>query len=353
MAVCKQCVMSDSHPNIVLDSEGVCNQCRDYKVEKVEKEARHFETREELMVALEKYQNTDSPYDVLVPLSGGVDSSAALIEVVKEYGLKPLGFHNDHGYESDTALNNVRNLCKKMEVDLLVLQQDYAFMKQLWKHVNESNVPGLNGCFVCGNVLYSNCLAQAEKMGIPLIINGYSKGQAEMLEGADTGLDLIGSFIQEVTEKEDYDFIDQFLQKMAPLKKQKPYQVRQDLEDPVDMDKILVVPFFVFRFYQTDKKALREVCQSHFDWQESETTYPARTTNCTMNWLNNYFDIQKMNCGNYHSEYSVLIRAGEISREQAIKDLSFTPPAGLLQQLASEIGMNPAEVNEHNLIMDS
>lgn len=43
----------------------------------------------------------------------------------------------------------------------------------------------------------------------------------------------------------------------------------------------------------------------------------------------------------YHQEYAEQIRKGEISREQALDDLEFIPPNGLLEELAKEIDLIP------------
>ena len=56
-----------------------------------------------------------------------------------------------------------------------------------------------------------------------------------------------------------------------------------------------------------------------------------------MIWLNSYMDLKKRGYTHYHDEYSTIIRAGEMSREQALKDLELQPPEGLLERLAKEI----------------
>ncbi len=65
------------------------------------------------------------------------------------------------------------------------------------------------------------------------------------------------------------------------------------------------------------KKNITKYC----DWQPMKTSYPKRTTNCEMIWLNTYMDLKKMNYSNYHLEYAELVRKGEITLEQAICDL--------------------------------
>ncbi len=124
------------------------------------------------------------------------------------------------------------------------------------------------------------------------------------------------------------------------MNKYKAYQAKQDLLDDVDLEKILVLPFFIFQFYKTDKEHLKKVCQERFDWQQMENPYPARTTNCRINWLTTYVDLKKYKYSIYTDEYSGLIRAREITREQALAGLRFEPPYDLIMKLTGDIGVN-------------
>jgi hypothetical protein len=275
----------------------------------------------------------------LVPLSGGVDSSFTLILMVEKFGLKPLVFHNDHGYEQEVASQNAERLCKELDVDLIIWKRDYLFMKKLFKYFNESDDVDLSPCFVCGNMLYLNGLQLADQFNIPLVVNGYSKGQAEMMYDTERARELYGKMIEVILETGDREFFDQFNKKWELLDKQVIYKSKQDLEKEIDTDKILFVPLFVFKFYKTHKEELQKICRERFNWQPLEVSYPARTTNCRMIWLNSYMDLKKRHYTHYHDEYSTLIRAGEISREQVLKDLELNPPRALLERLAEEIGI--------------
>ena len=340
MKICKECVTPESFPGIIIDNSGVCNRCQNSKkIEASDKNKLKY-SKDEIGKLLFKFKKENTNYDVLVPLSGGVDSSFALIELVEKYKLKVLAFHNDHGYESDIATQNVRKLCKKLNIDLVIEQKDYLFMKKLWRHANLSEIYGLNCCFVCGNILYANAIKVADRYNVPLIVNGYSKGQIELVRDKEQGVSWLGNFINEIIDKGDKEFVDEFLEKMKPLQKQVVYDEDINIEKIKENGIITVLPFYMFGIYKTDKEKLRKICINSFDWKQPENTYPARTTNCTMNWLNNYYDIKKFGYGNYHEEYSVLIRNGEMTRNQALLDLEFNPPEGILEKLASNLGID-------------
>jgi len=340
MRECTRCVLPETYPSITFDENGVCNFCLDYEVKEREDQGGHFNSEADVKAALQKYKNLGRKYDLLVPLSGGVDSCFTLIEIVERFGLKPMVFHSDHGWDDPTATQNVENLCKELDVDLLIWKNDMNFMRKLFKYFNESDDYTVSPCYPCGNMLYLNGLELADHFNIPLVINGYSKGQAAMMHDKEKAQDWYGRMINVILETGDREFFEAFTRKWEMLKKQVIYQSRQDLEGPVDSEKILFIPFFVFKFYKTDKEELERICRERFDWQPMKVSYPARTTNCEMIWLNSYRDMNKRNYTHYHDEYSTIIRAGEMTREQALKDLELNPPPGLLKRLAEEIDVD-------------
>lgn len=344
MQVCKKCVLPGTYPGISFDPDGICNFCRQYEKEEKESAAKHFSGEAELIACLEKYKKPGNRYDVLVPASGGVDSCFALINIVEKFKLRPLVFHNDHGFDSAKATENVKKLCKELDVDLLIWQYELGFMKKLFNYFNRAEVRDLSACHVCGNMLYINALEVADRFDIKLLINGYSKGQAAFIKGKEKARELLAELVDIVSH--DSDFLERLTGKYKMLEKQRHFITKQDLERDADPEKIMVIPFYIFKFYKTHKEELKKVCIDRFDWQQIETTYPARTTNCDMIWLNCHVDAIKSGYNIYQDEYSTMIRAGDFSREQALKDLEFNPPPDLLERLAHDIELDLNEIKE-------
>jgi hypothetical protein len=340
MQICQRCVLPETYPGIEFDHNGVCNFCHHYEKKEKSEARTHFSNEEELKECLEKYKNLDRKYDVLVPLSGGVDSCFTLIQIVERFQLKPLVFHNDHGWDDPIAQNNLEKLCKELDVDLLIWKNERGFMRKLFNYFNESDEYEVSPCYACGNMLYLNGLEIADNFGIQLVINGYSKGQAAMMHDTEKSRSWYTTMMNVILETGDRQFFDTFSKKWELLGKQKIFQHKKDLEMDVDLEKILFIPFFVFKFYKTDKQALQKICKERFDWQPLKVSYPGRSTNCQMIWLNSFMDLKKRNYTHYHDEYSTLIRAEEITREQALEDLELTPPEGLLTRLAEEISFD-------------
>ena len=339
--ICRRCVLPGTFPGIGFDSDGICNFCRQSDQLYKEKLASPgiLKKEAELLEALNKHVDPNRKYDVLVPLSGGVDSCNVLITLAEKSRLKLLAYHNDHGYENNTGAKNVIKICRTLDVDLVITQQEALFMKKLWKYINEADVKGINSCYVCGNIIYINALEVADRYGIPIVINGYSKGAVSQLADKDKGRDLLETMLEIIIRTGDKEFLRQFMRKYQILEKRIQYDSKEDLSKKIKPGKILFIPFYAFDFYKIDKKVLKKKIRKRFDWQQMKTTYPARTTNCEMIWLNTYMDLKKMGYCNYHIEYAEMVRRSEFTREQALKDLEFNPPEGLVERLAKEVGV--------------
>lgn len=86
MNYCHKCIIPDTRPGIVLDSEGVCGACRAHETRlQIDWEAREHAFREVVAHAKKRSEG----YDCLVPVSGGKDSTWQVIKCL-EYGLNPL-----------------------------------------------------------------------------------------------------------------------------------------------------------------------------------------------------------------------------------------------------------------------
>ena len=84
---CKTCLMPDTRPRIEFDGEGVCNACRTAE----SKDSIDWDARaQEFLDMVERYRPADSPYDCVVPWSGGKDSSTIAHRLKFEFGLNPL-----------------------------------------------------------------------------------------------------------------------------------------------------------------------------------------------------------------------------------------------------------------------
>jgi len=164
--------MDTSDPSVVFDSDGVCSYVHDFYRD-ILPMWRYGRNRAQLLrSALNKIKinRKRSEFDCILGLSGGADSSYMLHKVVSEFGLRPLVFHVDGGWNSDIAVSNITALVDKLSLDLYTEVINWEEMKNFQLAMFKSGVPGIDIpqdlAFI--GVLYNF----AEKYKIKTILNG-------------------------------------------------------------------------------------------------------------------------------------------------------------------------------------
>jgi hypothetical protein len=114
---CSRCVLPATMPYIRFDHDGVCNYCLSYKVRTKAKSI------EELEALVKSYRQSSGP-DVIIPFSGGRDSSFGLHLVVRELGMKPIAFTYDWGMITDLGRRNSSRMCAMLGVENIIVAAD-------------------------------------------------------------------------------------------------------------------------------------------------------------------------------------------------------------------------------------
>lgn len=163
--------MDSSVSDIVFDSLGVCNYCTDYI-------ASHSDIFEESQLVISKrnsfHENVrrngkGKPYDCIVGVSGGVDSSYALYLAVKN-GLRPLAVHLDNGWDSEVAQSNITNLVRKLGVDLYTHVIDWPENRDMQRSLFKSGVIDIE--IIMDNAQAATNFQQALRLGLKDILSG-------------------------------------------------------------------------------------------------------------------------------------------------------------------------------------
>ncbi len=130
--VCSQCVMDTSDPAISFDANGVCNHCLDFRVVLSKSWFPNDEGKRkwQSIVEIIKRDEKNKPYDCILGLSGGIDSSYLAIKVL-EVGLRPLVIHVDGGWNSELAVQNIEKVVKYCGWDLHTIVIDWEEMRDL------------------------------------------------------------------------------------------------------------------------------------------------------------------------------------------------------------------------------
>jgi N-acetyl sugar amidotransferase len=87
MRYCTACILPDTRPGLVLRDDGVCSACRSHgrDAPAIDWDAR----RERFEELVRETRALDRPYDCVIPVSGGKDSTWQVLTCL-EHGLKPL-----------------------------------------------------------------------------------------------------------------------------------------------------------------------------------------------------------------------------------------------------------------------
>lgn len=170
---CTRCVYDETLPNIVFDANGVCNYCHQHDKMLLEypsgNEGKH---KLALLVEEIKRAGKGKPYDCVIGVSGGCDSSFLVHTLVKEYGLRPLAAHYDNTWNSEIATQNIHKVLDILKVDLFTYvvnnkEMDDIFKAFILSGLKEVDVPT---DIALATVMYK----AARKHNIGYIIDGHS-----------------------------------------------------------------------------------------------------------------------------------------------------------------------------------
>jgi N-acetyl sugar amidotransferase len=144
--VCSNCVMDTSDSKIVFDVKGVCDNCKTlkYDVETSWNMDEKDKNKLELLVSRIKKDGKDKDFDCIIGMSGGLDSSYVLYKMVTDFGLRPLVFHVDAGWNSQIAVNNIERLVDGLSLDLYTEVINWEEMKDLQLSFFKSGVPHID-----------------------------------------------------------------------------------------------------------------------------------------------------------------------------------------------------------------
>lgn len=111
--------MDTSDQDIIFDEKGYCNHCTDYltNLPLVVKCGDQGRILLDQQIEKVRLAGKGKKYDVIMGLSGGMDSSYVAFNA-KKFNLRILGVHLDNGWNSELSVNNIENCIKYLDADL-------------------------------------------------------------------------------------------------------------------------------------------------------------------------------------------------------------------------------------------
>lgn len=169
---CTKTVMDNiSDPNIVFDSEGVCN----YYYQYFEEEKKHVLKGEkgkqkfDEIIKKIKAEGKNRKYDCILGVSGGVDSTY-LAYIAKQENLRVLCVHFDNGWNSELAVKNIEKIINYTGFDLETFVINWEEFKDIQRAYFKANVVDIEA--ITDHAISGTLYKLAAKNNIKYILSG-------------------------------------------------------------------------------------------------------------------------------------------------------------------------------------
>jgi len=131
--VCSNCVMDTTDTLIHFDEKGVCDHCNDFYKNTLPNWHTDERGQKELELLIDKIkeEGKGKDFDCIIGMSGGIDSSYLTYIAKEQFGLRPLVFHVDAGWNSQEAVNNIEKIVEGLGLDLYTEVINWEEMRDL------------------------------------------------------------------------------------------------------------------------------------------------------------------------------------------------------------------------------
>ncbi len=307
--ICNRCVMDTSAENIVFDANGFCNFCTDFivRLDKVTSIIADEISRKDDFVNQIKKSGINKPYDCIVGVSGGVDSSYALYLAIKN-GLRPLAVHLDNGWNSELAVHNISSLVTNLNVDLYTHVIDWEENRDLQLSFFNADVVDIE--MLMDNAMFALNYSQAAKRGIKYILAGTNM--------ATEGLAMPQNWCHFKFDKKNIKNI----QKRFGKSKIKTHPLMSTL-DFIKFEFIKKAKWISFLdYFPYNKNEALEILKKEVDYKP----YPYKHYESVFTrFYQAYILPEKFGYDKRRVHLSTLVAGGQMDRSEALKNLKTSP----------------------------
>ena len=165
MLRCVRCGLPETHETIEFGADGVCNICSDVG----RKESIDWPSRLSMLQDLIDTSRGRGDYDLIVPFSGGKDSTFTLLHLVREFKVKPLVVRFNHGFMRPQVEENFVRTIRTLGVDVLDFTPNWHLVRRL---MLQSLIDKGDFCWHCHTGVFSYPMWVAVEKRIPLVVWG-------------------------------------------------------------------------------------------------------------------------------------------------------------------------------------
>ncbi|MGE4064679.1 MAG: N-acetyl sugar amidotransferase [Rhodospirillaceae bacterium] len=321
MQYCQRCCYpANARPGIIFDDAGVCSGCRVVE----SRPEINWKEREGWLIEIlnehkAKQRAKNNPYDCIVPVSGGKDSTYQTWLMKTKYGMNPLLVSYNHTFNTPLGERNLANLIERMDCNNVRFTTAPGSAKRIARYMIRK-VGDVTWHYHAGIQTFP--IRAAVQYDVPLIVWG-EEGYSE----------LVGMHNQD-------DFVE-FTKKKRQEHSMRGFEPEDLLQEPdCPLTPYDLAPFFYPSDEELEETGVRGIYLSNYIfWNARKQTefvieelgfetaqFRERTFNLYdklddihANGLHDYLKYLKFGYGRATDDASTEIRHGRMTREQGIE----------------------------------
>lgn len=328
--VCAKTVMDETDPDIVFDAAGVSNWWHDYQVEKARRpDAERQRALLDAALGEVREAGRGKPYDCVLGVSGGVDSSYVAY-LARQHGLRPLLVHFDNGWNDELAVHNIEKIVKTCGYRLHTFVMDWPEFRDLQRAYFKAGVLDLE--VPTDHMIFGALHQVARRHGIGYVLSGTNFATEWLLPRAwhYSKRDLVN--LQAIHRAHGE----------TPLRKLPKIGVWQQLwyQRVRRIREVDILDLVPYRKVDAMRTLEREFGWTYYGGKHYESVFTRFYQGCV---LPTRYGIDKR-----RAHLSNLILNGELTRDEALTELArptYDPRQQQLdhQYVAKKLGWSPAE----------
>jgi len=309
--VCSNCVMDTTDQNISFDEKGICDHCETF----YKKILPNWKTGDSGYLELEtilnkiKKNGKGKDFDCIIGMSGGIDSSYLTYVAKKDFGLRPLIFHVDAGWNSQIAVNNIEKLVDKLGLDLFTEVINWNEMRDLQLSYFKSGLPNIDT--PQDHAFFAMMYKFAEKYNVKNI-----------LTGANFSTECIRNPISWMYYQSDVVQLKDIQKKFGTLKL-KDFPITNILKHKIILPYIMNIKTYrPLNYINYNKKNAIKLLSKNFGWQPyPQKHFESRFTK----FYESYWLFERFGYDVRRVQFSSLILTNQMKRSDAINMLKDKP----------------------------
>jgi hypothetical protein len=304
---CTRCALPDAYPGLRFDLDGVCSVCRQHE--------EFVPFGEDLLVkSFDRARRKRRPYDAVVPLSGGKDSTYILHLAANVYGLNVIAYTLDNGFLTGIARRNIQAALDVTGVDHVLLSPNYELLKKVYRAVLLAT--GML-CPVCTILIRMTYLKVSEAWGVPLILLGATVMEENSYAPDNINLPAVRAIM---AGGDDFGDVDLERALIYP----RLNRLTSMLGTVSGRFGRVVCPFY---YVATKRETeVEEIIKKEMDWQVPAGSKDAKHFDCLIAPFSEFLRTHRYGYCRKTCHYSNLVRMGQMTRDEALDGLTREDP---------------------------